>query len=745
MSKTRTISKPFRNGVLIIASAMFITMATTIISYLPNFQTASFVKAETTKKTTINKTKTKIVKKIPLPKRKIASLEKAPVKKPKPKHVNLKDELSPLNKVVLSATEASNFSATIKAIFKNQKTKAETLKQKLTDPVTKKMIAWYALRSPNQTQTNEQLKSFIKDNPAWPSRKRLLTKIELQYYKGKHDPKDIIAYFSKLPPKTQTGIISYAEALLTTHVAVDDNKATKLIRDIYQSPKLSNWLEKRIMSRHDALIRTKDHEIRTDRLLYQDRRSKIAGAMRAAKHLNKKQRQAARFRAAVIKKRTGEAKKLLSKLDKATKNQPGVYLARVQLARRTKNLKTATKLLVNAKFKPSEITDKDEWWIERRYMARTAINTHDYKNAYKIASNHENPSVNRYKEAEFLSGWIALQFLKKPELAEEHFKKFKQHADGPRSGSKSHYWLGRAQKTLKKDKQASENFKESAKLFNTYYGQLSAYELKDSSLKIVIPKPPTITPEIAKTFTDREVIKAIVIAHNTKNKSLARLFFAHLRYHLKEPAELHMLAELAASLGYNQSTVRIGKTAMARNVPLAHYSYPVRFMPAYKPLRSEPEHAIVYSIARQESEFNYEIKSRAGARGLMQVMPNTLKYLARKYKIKRSTAWLTQRPAYNAKVGSAYIADRHDEFGGSYIMTIAGFNAGPGRVRQWVRKFGDPRSSHIDPIDWVERIPFTETRNYVQKVMANLQVYRARLKDGTSTIKSHQDLQRGKF
>lgn len=688
-------------------------------------------------------TKQKTNNKVPLPKPKVAALLQTQKIKTKNKSLELKDHLAPLNDLIITKAEKNSLSSAIKALFKNKQDNANKHAEKLSHPVSKKLVKWYALRSPNLTHSHQELSTFLKENPGWPSRARLFAKVERSYLKGEHETTATINHFTKYPPKTRTGAIAFAEALLDNG---QTEKAIKLIQTTYHNPNLSNWLEKRILTKHKTHLTVDDHKIRVDRLLYKGKRSKIANAMRAAKNLSKSEQNAANFRAALIRRRLSGAKKILAKLDKNTKNQAGVYLARVQLARRTKNYKTAAKLLTEAKFKPQEITDKDEWWIERRVNTRAAINKHNYETAYKIASNHENPSVNRYKEAEFLSGWIALQFLKKPEIAEQHFSKFKKAADGPRSKSKSTYWLGRAQKILKKEKEATANFKESAALFNTFYGQLAVYQLKnDNTNTITIPEPPKISAEIAKRFIDRQEIKAIIIAHQTEKNSLARLFFAHLRYHLIEPAELHLLAELAASLGYNQSTVRIGKTAMAQNIPLTNYAYPVRFMPEYKPLRSVPEQAMVYSIARQESEFNHKIKSHAGARGLLQVMPNTLKHIARKYKIKSSTAWLTQKPAFNAKVGSAYIGDRHDEFGGSYIMTFAGFNAGPGRVRQWVKQFGDPRSDHIDPIDWIERIPFTETRNYVQKVMANLQVYRARLSNGKSTIKSHQDLLRGKF
>lgn len=657
----------------------------------------------------------------------------------------LKGELAALNKIGLTKTDIENLNDAIKAVYRKDAEKGMKIAGKINNETAKKIVEWYSLRHSSINSDYKDLTVFLDEHPGWPSRSRLFAKIEAEMYRGSLTAEQTSEYFKNRAPVTSAGKYAHAEALLKLN---KKDEATKLIRDIWHDPRMPSYIEKLILKNHSLLLHEEDHKIRVDRLLYTGRKSKIRSALRTSKKVGKEEEAAARFRAAVTKRQIRHARKLLSKLDKKTKALPGVYLSRVQLARRGRKMKQAANLLMSAKFKPEEITDKDEWWKERRIHCQHAYNNHEYKTAYKIASSHENPTVNHYNEAEFLSGWIALRFLKKPKLAATHFENFKKAADGPRTGSKSAYWMGRTQIELKNKKLALENFKQSAAYFNTYYGQLAAHQLGKESPPIKISEPVTITAEQTQSFTAKEEIQAIILAHLADERSIVRLFFSHLRYHYKQPSELALLAKLASELGYNQSSVRIGKTAMSKGHDMAHmvhYAYPVNFMPAYKPLRSVPEKSLVYSIARQESEFNEKIVSHAGARGLLQVMPATMKYVARKYKVKRKVAWLTQKPAFNAQIASAYIGDRHDEFGGSYIMTFAGFNAGPGRVRQWVKKFGDPRSGHIDPIDWVERIPFKETRNYVQKVLANVQVYRARLKTGTAKINTHKDLYRGKF
>ena len=203
-----------------------------------------------------------------------------------------------------------------------------------------------------------------------------------------------------------------------------------------------------------------------------------------------------------------------------------------------------------------------------------------------------------------------------------------------------------------------------------------------------------------------------------------------------------MLAHLAQSLGDQLMAVRIGKSAVARGQNLIYYAYPVQGLPSYKPLRQPPEPAVILGIARQESEFDQSTLSGPGARGILQVMPITARHVCRDYKIKCDIPRLMKDPVYNTMMGSAYISDRMDEFSGSYVLTLAGYNAGPGRAREWIKEFGDPRDGSVDPIDWIHRIPFEETRDYVQKVLSNIQIYRARLGEEANAVRLKADLKR---
>jgi len=218
-----------------------------------------------------------------------------------------------------------------------------------------------------------------------------------------------------------------------------------------------------------------------------------------------------------------------------------------------------------------------------------------------------------------------------------------------------------------------------------------------------------------------------------------------LKDRAEDEASAVLAAHLAITLGDTQMALKIGKAGMERGWNgLTRYSYPTVAMPAFEPLRSLPERALVYAIARQESEFNTITKSSAGARGILQIMPGTARAVCSKYRVKCEVGKLIADPSYNAKLATAYVADTTDDFAGSYIMAIAGYNAGPGRVRDWVGKIGDPRGAGVDPIDWVEMLNVDETRDYVKKVLSNVQVYRAELEDPTKALRIRADLQRGR-
>lgn len=390
-------------------------------------------------------------------------------------------------------------------------------------------------------------------------------------------------------------------------------------------------------------------------------------------------------------------------------------------------------------------TNPDSKWRKIRSNAYDAMKAKKFKKAYAIVKTAKGLSVNPRKERSFLLGWLSLRYLGDPETAKLHFKAMRKDADGPLSRSKSAYWLGRAYEATGDSGEAEKHYRDAfAKQFDTFHAHLARQRLNPKPLVIDIKSPQEPTEEQTKRFLSLDTVKAAVMADKAGlGRSITRPFLANLGNVFNSEAEVALTAHLARALGDTQQSVRIGKSGIARGMNLIYYAYPLHAFPEYKPLRKPPEPAFMLSVARQETEFNASIVSRAGARGILQVMPITARHVCRDYKIKCNIKRLLTDRSYNTKISSAYIADRMAEFRGSYVLGLAGYNAGPGRARQWIRQIGDPRDGRIDEVDWIERIPFWETRKYVAKVLSNIQMYRARLGE-SSPLRLRQDLMRAK-
>ena len=348
--------------------------------------------------------------------------------------------------------------------------------------------------------------------------------------------------------------------------------------------------------------------------------------------------------------------------------------------------------------------------------------------AYDLVKDAGPLTVNPRKEQTFMAGWIAFRYLKKLDLAERHFKDMAVAADGPLSRAKAAYWLGRVADARGDKTAATEQYRIAAKNPDTFHGLLAMQMLEPGRTRLEMSPPPDPTAGQIQKLLSSETARALVLARKANlSREITRTFLAGLRNSANSEAEVGMVAYLADALGDPQMSLRIAKVAIGKGQNLLTYGYPLKPFPGYTPLRTPPELPFLLGLARQETEFESQTVSGAGAKGLLQVMTVTARHVCHDYKIKCQIPRLLSDTQYNVMIASAYVGDRMDEFGGSYVLGLAGYNAGPGRARQWIRENGDPRDPKVDPIDWIERIPITETRDYVTKVLANIQVYRARL------------------
>jgi soluble lytic murein transglycosylase len=409
-------------------------------------------------------------------------------------------------------------------------------------------------------------------------------------------------------------------------------------------------------------------------------------------------------------------------LPASMKANPGLLYVHVQALRRADRVLEAALLLRNMP-RNAALIDGDRWWDERRMIARRLLDGGLARDALALCAEHSAVSIPSRIDAEFHAGWIALRFLDDAQSAAIHFAAAAAAAQTPLAIARTAYWQGRAAEEAHRDEEARGYYERAAAHPIAYYGQLAAQKLHR-------PAPDFSAPSAIATGEDRdEATRVVDLLYGARLDGFARsLAFDAARTYRNE-AQLAALAEVAASRRDGLASVEIGKQATERGFALEESAFPTFGVPGFAPLANSADLAAVYSVARQESEFADLAASGAGAKGLMQILPSTARDTAKRMGVAFDPTRLVADPAYNTQLGAAFLGQLLNDEGGSYVLALAAYNAGAGRVQQWIDAYGDPRAPNVDPVDWVESIPFDETRDYVQRVSENLQVYRTRLSD----------------
>ncbi|MEM7683695.1 MAG: lytic transglycosylase domain-containing protein [Pseudomonadota bacterium] len=399
----------------------------------------------------------------------------------------------------------------------------------------------------------------------------------------------------------------------------------------------------------------------------------------------------------------------------------------------------AETLLLSVTGDRAMLGDPEVWADRRLALARRAAREGRWNNAYRIASEHHLTPLAGYdySDSEWVSGWVALRKLNDAPSAVQHFQKFRESVETPISLGRGGYWLGRAYEAAGDQPNASRWYQDAAQYQTSFYGQLAASKVNANGLKMLTQGG---LPDWRTHPTMRgDDVRLGATLHFAGQDRLAMAVFNKLGQTLPAGA-LAPLTRLVLDLGQPHYAVRIAKRAARRGVLILPAYYPLHEVAKYT---TKVEPAFALSIARQETELNPIAVSRAGARGLMQLMPATARRVSGWIGEEYSKSRLLTDWRYNVRLGETYLSRRTDQFSGSYVMAAAAYNAGAGRVDQWIADYGDPRLGQIDIIDWMEQIPFNETRNYVQRVMEGLYVYRSRLADYAGPMTIEQDLRRG--
>jgi soluble lytic murein transglycosylase len=613
---------------------------------------------------------------------------------------------------------------------------------KIQDSAVRAFALWYRYQAPGVNGSGDAIEQFRLAHPDWPGQDDLREKAEAALFLNDASPEQVKAFFAASGPQTGAGKAALAGVYLKEG---NETGAHELVVSAWRDHELNAAVETKILNRFGYMLTAENHRQRIDRLLYPDDKSATAAALRVAKLLSADDQKKVAARIAVVQ-RGGNAGKLLEALPaSAIQADVGLRFNRIQYLRRKDREEEAWKMLLDAPSEPNVLLDLNNWWVERRVNCRAALNAGKARIAYEIAAKHGLVSGDAYIEAEFLAGWIALRFLNEPDTALQHFVALRSAATSSKSIALGEYWLGRTALALGDRNAAIIHFHGAAKYPQYFYGQLGRQALDARPARLAVTSTPLPKDSDIQRFLSRDAVRAIGVARATGLDGATPQFFLALSRKLESPAEIVLLAELAKVLGQPQIALRLSKIAFNRDLPVGDYALPIGVIPEFRSLLGQDrvDIALVHALSRQESEFNAAAKSPVGASGLMQLMPSTAKAIARAYNVKFDVNQLTNA-AYNTQLGEAHLRDLIDSYNGSYFLALAAYNAGGGRVAEWMKQFGDPRDPRVDPVDWIERIPFTETRQYVVKIMETLQLYRSRLAGPDQALQLVQDLNRGR-
>jgi len=642
--------------------------------------------------------------------------------------------LKPVTPAAVAATSSTSqadkdtLENVIELVRKRKPGDANSYADSISDPVARKLAEWIILRSEDNGASVERYRAFLSANPSWPSQTFLRRRLEAAMWDDRRDDSVGWSWFENESPVSAKGRFVLAKAMLARG---DRANAERLVREAWRSDPMSEDTENNALDQFGALLTPGDQKARMDTLLYG---SETEAAMRAARRLGAGYVALAKARIASNKK-APNTRALLEEVPRELHSDPGFIFSKIQLLRREEKFPEAAQLMLSAPKDPNRLYNLDEWWIERRLLARKMIDTEDFRSAYLIARDAALPSRDIYKtEQEFTAGWIALRFLSDPAAASQHFARIGVGSVNPTTLARAGYWQGRAAEAAGRQQDARNAYARAAEQSTSYYGQLAR-------AKLGLPQIELNSQPRGRGAERLEIVRAAQLLYELDEREMAIPMLADMGEN-GDPEALTGLGELTQRYSDARGMLLVGKAALNRGLPFDFYAYPVNGIPQFTQIGPEIERSIVYAIARQESAFNPAVVSPAQAYGLMQVTPDAARYVCKRHGATYDLSRLKNDSSYNATLGAAELGGLLEDYRGSYIMTFAAYNAGRGSVKKWIDRYGDPRESKIDAVDWVELIPFSETRNYVQRIMENLQVYRARFGGGTK-LQIEADLHRG--
>ena len=658
-------------------------------------------KKEEVKIVTVKKNKKKINFLIPKSKPLIVKSEKSVVQK-RSKYYSQKDY--DIAKKSIQAMEKSQWTTALKN-SKNAKDKS-----------IYNFIQWRHLLTTGNQATFYDYMTFIQNNKHYPRISRIKYLAEQKLSTDKISPKKIINWFGVDEPLSGYGMLVLGESFIQTG---DNEKGIALIKRGWITAELSRASMKSLSKKYRKYLDSKDYINRADYLAWEN---KYWDLKRMLPYLPKDYQLLYTARQILMSKSYG-VDQAIKNVPQKFKNDAGLNHDRLKWRRKRGRIDSSLEILFSIKNNKDYLVRPDKWWVERAIMTRALIYKNKYETAYKVASQHSLDKGSEFAEAEWLSGWIALSFLNDPILAVDHFNNFYQNVSYPISLARGAYWLGRSYEKIGDKRQSEDWYREATKYLTTYYGQLAFLKINPSQ-NFELEEQADVEDDYRKYFYNKELVKITHLLNELNKDKYTKNILRHLANDNIASGSEILAAELATNISRYDFAIQVSKLASYEKRFHNTFNYPIISVPQYVNGRKIPETAFILSLIRQESEFDMRANSHVGAQGLMQIMPYTAKLVAKQAKLPYSKSRLTSDPEYNINLGSHYIAGLILQYDGAYPFATAAYNAGPKRVKHWKKINKDPQKKQIDFVDWVELIPFKETRNYVQRVMENYNVYR---------------------
>lgn len=601
-------------------------------------------------------------------------------------------------------------------------------------PTAQKLLIWDRLRRPEYAATFSEFSEFLRANADWPGADDLRRRAE-GTISDTTPMAARLSFFRALPPLSGIGRFRHAEALMAAGMT---NAANTEAKQAWRMGGIGPALENQFLAAFGGILSRDDHVFRMDRLLWLRDLSTatrmlafLSGSDRTLAEARIALQRAAAAKGAASAPAAVDANLAIGKLGTGFENDPGLIADRSAFLRASGNSLAARQLLARAEIAPGSAGDRNAWMTEVLAAARGAVNDNQNSLAFEIAHNHGGFAFDRaltsysaaerdtFTSLEWLAGWTALHKLNRAREAVRHFENFAAAAAFAGTRSRGHYWAGRAAEAAGLTIDANRNLETAARFPLTFYGQLAAERL-NRPLSIPATADPAVPTPERQAFAADDRVEAARLLGMAGDRAKQTLFLKTLADGAKTSAREFLVSELAQQLGRADYALIASRGEMVDGPPaILRFAYPQ--LPVGGVLTSN--WTMIHAITRQESRFDPTAVSRAGARGLMQLMPGTARETAGKMGTTYRPEALTGDPNYNVQLGSTYYLNLVDQWGGNHMLAVASYNAGAGNVRKWITANGDPRLPSVDAVRWVEEIPFTETRGYVRAVLENAVVY----------------------